>query len=287
MQKIAVLSDIHIDRSSDELPGIIGELTASAGAELMILAGDVANGTDEALAGLKRIRNHAGIPVYFVAGNHDIWQSPQGADQDSKSQPDSWQAYNELLSWPENLAHGPVSLEGGWQLAGCGGWYDLGFAGREFTREQLLEMTYKGKGWADRRNTSWTGEPERVHRYFLGELRRQIRETGNPERTVAVTHVVPHASFTVPSIFPTWRFFNAYLGSGDYAELYREMNVPLAVFGHIHHRFDRTLAGTRYIGCPLGYRREWKHSDDPRRECKEAMKIIELGPEDSINETRI
>ncbi|TAN62121.1 MAG: metallophosphoesterase [Magnetospirillum sp.] len=69
MIKLAVLSDLHVEKGDYHPPAL--------DCDLIILAGDVGWG----LEGVRWIgRNLAGRPMIYVAGNREYWHHPEGSD---------------------------------------------------------------------------------------------------------------------------------------------------------------------------------------------------------------
>ena len=70
-------------------------------------------------------------------------------------------------------------------------------------------------------------------------------------------HFVPHGQFLLRH--PYFERFNAFLGSQDFHELFRQFPVREVIFGHSHHRIPATTIDTiTYHARPLGYIREWE-----------------------------
>ena len=70
-------------------------------------------------------------------------------------------------------------------------------------------------------------------------------------------HFVPHSQFLLR--YPYFERFNAFLGSQDFHELFRQFPVREVIFGHSHHRIPATTIDTiTYHARPLGYIREWE-----------------------------
>jgi len=70
-------------------------------------------------------------------------------------------------------------------------------------------------------------------------------------------HFVPHSQFLLRH--PYFERFNAFLGSQDFHELFRQFPVREVIFGHSHHRITAiTIDTITYHARPLGYIREWE-----------------------------
>ena len=72
--RIGLISDLHIDINKD-YP--IVELTAETAAEQMtdvlVIAGDISETQNQTLQAIERLQSLCEFPVYYVPGNHDMW----------------------------------------------------------------------------------------------------------------------------------------------------------------------------------------------------------------------
>ncbi|MCC3373952.1 metallophosphoesterase [Cohnella sp. REN36] len=273
--KIGILSDLHIDKNNVPGQATVQEALARAarerGAELLIVAGDVSDDHRVTLRALEEIEARSGMPCLFVPGNHDLWNA-------ARPEEDAWIAYKALLRYTHNLAAGPYPLGDRWIVIGDAGWFDysLGNADR-YDEADFGRMELDGRVWKDKRYARWDREPAAMTAYFYDKLRSQLAAYRD-RHVILVTHVVPDASLTVPETRPGWDYFNAFLGSTRYGDLIRAYgaSIPCAISGHVHYRKQVTLAGTELISSCLGYRREWRYSQDAYREVSLALGVIDI-----------
>ncbi|MNT93847.1 hypothetical protein D3C72_2354170 [compost metagenome] len=85
--------------------------------------------------------------------------------------------------------------------------------------------------------------------------------------------MLAHPFFKVPMPHPQWEYFNAFLGSAEYAGLYKKYGVSYGIMGHVHYRKRYAEAGTEMICACLGYRKEWKHAT-AAEEIRSCLQVI-------------
>jgi len=274
--RIGLISDLHLDLNGVEpeaLAGHLGEAAGAAGAELLLVAGDLANRWDLALRALQRIQERSGLRVLFVAGNHDLWNEfphrPLGRGWGARD------SHAALKAFPGNLARGPVELPGGWAAVGVTGWYDFAFGHARYSTADFERMRFGERLWQDRINARWERPTLEVHRAFLQELEAQL-EAVRGRRLILATHVVPLREFTVQPANPEWEYLNAFLGSPAYGQLALRHGVRLAVCGHVHYRRRARVGETLFLTSCLGYAREWPDPSDLAGEVRRSLAVVEL-----------
>ena len=276
--RIGVISDLHVDlnesaSSRGEVVASLSAAVARRGAELLIVAGDIANRYDASLRTLAALEAASGLRVLFVPGNHDVWNEastlPFGRGWGA------WDSYRALEAFPGNLARGPVDLPGGWSVVGDLGWYDYAFGHPRFSAEDFDRMRFGERLWLDKVNALWDRPAREMHRLFHGKLERQLAGRSG-ERLVLVTHAVSHAAFTVQPSDPQWEYLNAFLGSPGYGELAIRCGVAAAVCGHVHYRRRTVVGGTHFICSCLGYSTEWADPRDIAGEVERSLAILDL-----------
>ena len=109
---------------------------------------------------------------------------------------------------------------------------------------------------------------------MLQSLTEKLRQTQG-KKQIAVIHMVTAPQFTVPTERENWAYFNAFLGSSAYGQLYRQAGVRVSIMGHVHYRKQVTEGETTYLCSCLNYFSEWQ-SRDPAKEVAEALAILEL-----------
>ncbi|WP_372632039.1 metallophosphoesterase [Cohnella sp.] len=252
--RIGVISDLHVDLNELEGEPPIEEALAQAAGERrldgLIVAGDVSNDMNLSLAVLRGLKERCGIPVWFVPGNHDYWSKDNGIR-------DTWQIYRQYRTFEDCLSERPVQLDNGWVLIGNSGWYDYTMGEPGYTFEEFERMRAMDRTWQDSLYVTWGMSNREIHRYFYERLERELEE--HRGKSIAmITHMLGHPYFKVPMPHPQWSYFNAFLGSTEYAELYRRYGVRYGIMGHVHYRKKHTDGGTELICACLGYRKEWR-----------------------------
>ncbi|MBN2705934.1 MAG: metallophosphoesterase [Deltaproteobacteria bacterium] len=233
--RIRVLSDLHLEFEPLFLP--------AAGAEVVVLAGDIAQDT----GGLNWIEeNCAGLPVVYVPGNHEFYGSE----------------YFEALA---RLRRGAATagvhfLEneaveiGGLRFLGCTLWTDF-----NLYREVNFHAKCARRGISDfssirvrEADAERFLSPKDVLNFFQQSkdwLRASLAES-DPERTVVVTHSAPAwgslaRCYAGDSLTP---FFIV-----DLENLIKKYQPRLWLHGHTHNSFDYKLGRTRIVCNPRGY----------------------------------
>jgi predicted phosphodiesterase len=281
--RIAVTSDIHIDKNGPDTCARLAEEIRRREADVLVLAGDVATAPDVLLQSFLTLREAVGRVVY-VAGNHDVWSHP---DLQARGR-HAWWRLDALLpalcaeAGVHDLDAGPLVV-GDVGFVGTLGWWDLS------TRDPTLdapdrayrEGSFAGLRWMDHVYAHWPAAaarpmlPEAVAEVLRQRLRDQLALCASP-RIVAVTHMLPFAAQLHHKAHPGWRFAQAFighLGLGDVIE--GDPRVELAVAGHTHLPSDHTRGRLRALVSPLGYRREWDGLTDAEA-VRRALTVVEF-----------
>lgn len=288
--RLGILSDIHVDKTqrSNEVEVVRALIDAinAASIEHFLLAGDVSDDYRTTLRVLRDIDRDCDPKIWFVPGNHDLW-----VPEDFPG--NSFDIYQKLLEFEGNLARGAASLGDGVWMVGDTGWYDYSFGSRAFEPQQYELMEYCGRVWFDRDMVRFERTDLELHRWFLSRLSDTLERLPEDSFKVAVTHTVSHPRFSVdvtglelpgcddvvsaekPPV-GIWRYFNAFLGSGDYGELFERNGVDLAVCGHVHHRETARLGNTRFVCQCLGREDEWPEGGSPREAVASALAVVDL-----------
>ena len=114
--RYAWATDIHLDHCSAEDVVIFFDWIRSSGATALLLGGDITNAValDDTLL---EIAEMAGMPVYFVLGNHDYY-----GDSIARVRRRMAELHHPALKWLPSS--GPRTLAPGVTLVGHGGWGD-------------------------------------------------------------------------------------------------------------------------------------------------------------------
>ncbi|HZR70031.1 MAG TPA: metallophosphoesterase [Burkholderiales bacterium] len=227
--RILVLSDIHLEVAPFE--------PAASSADVVVLAGDIANGG----AGVDWAERSFRAPVLYVPGNHEYYDHE--FDQANESLRNAVGARVRLLDCNEAITDDVRFL-------GCTLWTDytlvpdtaraavveearaknpdyakIRFDGRSFTPEHAMALCRKHRAWLERK----------LYEPFGG-------------RTVVITHFAPHPK----SIAPAYTGHPA--NPGFVLDLSPLMGrAALWIHGHTHTAFDYEVKGTRVVCNPRGY----------------------------------
>jgi predicted phosphodiesterase len=231
--RIRIYSDLHLEHQPFAPP--------SGRADLVVLAGDIANGA----AGIEWARGTFREPVIYLAGNHEYYEGEFGAVQKALLAA-ARRCSVDLLDCGEAVA-------GGVRFLGCTLWTDYSLpsprerpavieASRKLCPDYQL-IRYGPRAFAPEDAIALCSK----HRAWLGA---KLAEPF-PGETVVITHFAPH-----PRSIAT-----AYLGHpanpGFVLDLSDLMGrAALWIHGHTHTYFDYHARGTRVVCNPRGYPNE-------------------------------
>ncbi|MBM4393057.1 MAG: metallophosphoesterase family protein [Deltaproteobacteria bacterium] len=280
--RIAVTSDIHVDKNG---PGVLRAL-ASRVAELqpdvLVLAGDVATPLPTLLEALLSLRPCAREMV-FVAGNHDVWSHPLSLAQGV----DAWTRLDRLIpalcqeAGVHDLDTGPVVIDGV-GFVGTLGWWDLSMRDEALgaPEDAYQRGEFGGLRWMDHVFARFRREGEDMpYAQVAVELRERLRaqlQAVNADRVVGVTHMVQFPSQLAYKSHPGWRFCQGFIGHRSLGEmLAADERVVLSACGHTHSPSDQQIGRLRAVCSPLGYRGEWLGRPDVQA-VERAVSLVEL-----------
>lgn len=274
--KIALISDIHIDINKDyPVLETVAEAAVLKGADVLVIAGDISETPENTIAAMEQLEHLSGCQVYYVPGNHDMWNKncPSAKTED---------IYAGYVQDARCLSGKHVLLEKGdvkLALTGDIGWYDYSMASPGYSQELLDGMSVGGRTWQDKFFNQWTADNKGQMMISLNQLEQQLAACGDA-RVMVVTHMLPVREFCVSTAKKDWSFFNAFLGSTALEDLYKRYAVRYAVCGHVHHRSEMEKDGIRHI-CPcLGYYSEWPmfglEDDSLKKHVENAMYVLEI-----------
>ncbi len=248
------MSDLHVDGKGRDfdLP------ETPAGADVLVIAGDIADGFTHGCNWLARQRERGvEIPILWVPGNHDFYAciNPHAALDAAIA--------DCAMMGVTVLARGETLEIAGVRLVGATLWTDFEIAGSDPIDIATAQVWAKhampdyrsidvGMRRLHPRDTlAW----HRDHRATLG--RCLAKDFAGP--TVVVTHHAPHRLSLDDPAFP-----DPSDGSfaSDLGELMDRYRPKLWVHGHLHWRRDYVVGDTRVVCNPRGHARE--HGFDPR-----------------------
>ena len=227
--RIRIYSDIHLERAPFAPP--------TGDADLIVLAGDIANGA----SGIEWAKATFSTPVLYLAGNHEYYDGE----------------FESVQSAMRAAAVGPVELLDcthvvveGVRFLGCTLWTDYSLSPPGERRGVIEEARELNPDYQKIRFGSRAMAPEDAialcsrHRGWLAaELARPFAG-----KTVAITHFAPHPRSIAPA------FTNHRANPAFVVDLDEAMGTPaLWIHGHTHTYFDYRVRGTRVVCNPRGY----------------------------------
>jgi predicted phosphodiesterase len=233
--RIQIASDLHLDALQSRFPRR-ALLDAAAGADLLVLAGDIHLGT-----GAVDIFANWPVPVVYVSGNHEAYGSE----------------YAEIVAAIEQRSAGTQvhylerrSLEiGSTRFLGCCLWTDY-----ELYGDLVCSIEYAREVNSDHAAIRAQGDEPFGPEAALAEHRRAVAwlETELARPLDGKTVVVTHHGVSPASIHP--RFRDHPVNPGFLSDL-RHL-LPLAdlwIHGHVHDSFDYRCGKARVVANPRGY----------------------------------
>lgn len=245
--RIQVASDLHLEYLTPRFPDFRG--VEPAAADVLVLAGDVANGADA----LSLFADWP-CPVLLVPGNHEFHGSTVGAVLDGFKQ--------RAAAFPQVQVLAPGVCEvGGVRFIGCTLWTDYAVFGDSLRRlamsvcaQKILDHT------AMRGDAGGAFTPDdalALHRAQRGWLAARLAEPF-AGKTVVITHHAPHPG----SIHPRYA---GDLSSAAFASALDDCLglADLHIHGHTHDSFDYRVGRTRIVANPMGYCRGIRRAATP------------------------
>lgn len=250
--KLLVLSDLHLDMAP--MPLETDGRRIDAGADVVVLAGDIHEGT----AGLHWARqSFPDKPILYVAGNHEFyghsWGGLLAALRDTAAQLDIHCLENEAVEI------------GGVRFLGCSLWTDFLLDGesRQPGAMQAAQSWLNDYRWirveeADIPQDMGLIKPGplnaeltlRRHQESVAWLEQELSMENAPT-SVVVTHHAPHPK-SVPAQYLGDPLSPAFVS--DLERLMGRACVPtLWIHGHVHSSMDYRVGGTRVVCNPRGY----------------------------------
>lgn len=227
--RIRIYSDLHLEREAFVPP--------ETHADLVILAGDIANGA----AGIEWARSAFRAPVLYLAGNHEYYEGE--FESVNAAMHAAAGGTVELLDCTRTVIRGVRFL-------GCALWTDYSLA-PESERAAVIEDARKlNPDYQKIRFGARAFAPEdsialctRQRAWLAAALADPFRG-----RTVVITHFAPHPRSIAPA------FANHRANPAFVLDLEEAMGrAELWIHGHTHSFFDYRVCGTRVLCNPRGY----------------------------------
>jgi hypothetical protein len=267
--RILYSSDFHIDASetSREAAKGIAKYVETAGADAVVIAGDVGNTLDE-LGEVLSYFADVDIPRLFTAGNHDVWieKTEAGSLFDSRAKYE--------IGIPElchrmgfvDLTRDPIIIENV-GFVGSLGWYDYSFADPRLglSDDDYWRGRYKDEIWWDKGMTFWSPrgraghetagkrlrDPEVCHG-MVTTLESHLQAVeDHVDQIIAVVHTLPFQQ-TLPRSDPPY-YLDAFTGSEKLGTtLSAHPKVTHHIGAHKHLNGDWTIGNIQSHRRALG-----------------------------------
>ena len=271
MKQIGLISDLHIDSSpkyqAEEFLSTLAHLVHDRYIDTLIMGGDISNHHSTTTRFVERLQQITGVPIYFIPGNHDYWEMDEKVKQTEH--------INDIFkSHPQSLMNAPLVLNDQYAVVGSPGWYNHTYHDPRFSKEELEIGKYRMATWQDKVHSKWPVTDRELSKYFSQEARQQIIQVARP-KIILVTHVITIPEFTIPMPNKIFDFFNAYIATNDFDDIYREFDVDYSVMGHVHYRGKIQRDGTDFISNSLGYQKQW-WTKELYRELTDSLWVFKL-----------
>ena len=230
-------SDIHLEFGPFSPP------SAAGAADVIVIAGDLANGT----RGIDWILDHfPDTPVVLVLGNHDLYYD---------SIPELTRAIRDrCLGTRIYLLENEAVSIAGYRFLGCTLWTDFELHGtmeasRDLAGAWMPDFKCIDLGSGAVRTRLTPEDTQRFHAESRAWLTAELAR-GDRARTIVVSHHAPSARSLSPD--PARIHLNPAFGS-NLDGMVEASGVPLWIHGHTHHNVDYRLGGTRVLTNQRGY----------------------------------
>lgn len=270
--RLAFLSDLHIDRNpamqvTDYLHACLSFCEREE-IDMFVLGGDISNTYQLTQQFVRDLEQLAGIPVFYIPGNHDFWQKKDEAKH-------TWDIYERYVQDQHSLLKQPITLNEEWALVGHPAWYNYAVYNRaRFTLAEIERGRFKLATWQDRLRLDFRQSDPEVSQYFKEELTTDIQKV-HDKQIILVNHMVTIPEFTVPMPHRAFDYFNAFIATDDLDDLFVEYAIAYNFMGHVHFRGELQKKDTLYVANSLGYPKEWRKGS-LLADIKDAAYIIEL-----------
>jgi len=241
--RVHILSDLHLEFAAFK--------PINVNADVVVLAGDVHTGKN----GIKWIlKAFPDRPVIYVLGNHEFYG--QKIPKLISEIKELAQRTNVQVLENDKVEIGDVAF------LGATLWTDFRLNG-----DPVLAEVAAQTGMTDFRRIRVTpsyrrfrpSDARRIHAHSLEWLAQRI-EQARGRKIVVVTHHAPSPQ-SIPARFQNDPLNPAF--ASNLEPFIVECGAALWIHGHIHHRADFTVGGTRVVANPRGYPTEPHTGFDP------------------------
>lgn len=277
LMRFAYIADIHIDYGKqysvkEYIDALIRALNKKK-VDLLFIGGDISNTYADTTYYVEALQEQAGLPVYFVPGNHDFWQQkkelvlPKGG---------TWSIFEQYQQHPQSLLGKSLQLtEDTWLLAHSG-WYNYAVHSPRFSNEDLEKGRYRFATWQDKKFINWGMSDLEVSALFADQTKLLLEKLPfQAKNIILATHIVTRPEFTMPMPHRVFDFFNAYIATDDFKPIMNDNRLKTAFMGHIHFRHLIDEANKQYISSSLGYTKQWL-TPNLNQEMENSLYVVDL-----------
>ncbi|MDL9936306.1 metallophosphoesterase [Gordonia sp. ABSL1-1] len=266
MATLWAISDLHIAHRGNE--HIVDDIRPTSADDWLIVAGDVAERTDDIIDTLRRLRTRF-AKVIWVPGNHELYTTAKDPLQIF-----GVARYDYLVQACRDL--GVVTPEDIYPLFDAG---DGSAPVRVVPMFLLYDYTFRPEGTTNKlsalalareRNVVATDEfllsPEPFGtrdawgRARIEATRKRLQALDPAERTILINHWPLRREPTDALFYPE---FALWCGSELTADWHLEFNAACCVYGHLHIPRTTWYDDVRFEEVSVGYPREWKRRGLP------------------------
>lgn len=271
IMRVGFIADLHVDLNIQapisQYRYELSKLLESEAVELLVIGGDLTNHYTRTLKFVEDLQKEAGIPIYFIPGNHDFWEK--------KGPKNTRKIYELYKQHPQSLVETPLILSEEYTLVGHPAWYNHAVYDRATFQPEKIEIgKYRGGFWQDKLKMDWEATDQEVSKEFAEIIRADLAAV-TTDKIILQTHMVTTPEFTMPMPHRIFDFFNAYIATDDLKNIHKDYPITHNFMGHIHFRATIQKDATKFITNSLGYRKEWR-SKDLRQELKDSLVVIEI-----------
>lgn len=232
--KIRLLSDLHTEF---RLPYKTHPMREYRGEDVLVLAGDIASGSDNTMDVIKFFLDQGFPQIVYVPGNHEYYGT--FFDEFNEEMAAKCAEYNNV----HFLNPGTVTLNG---VLFVGGTLWTNFA------DNPLSESAARRGINDFRQIRGFGVTRCVDTYYQHyQYIKQQYEARGTQKVVVVTHFLPARECIAPR-FRGPDLLNDYFAN-NLDNYIAEMQDTTWLFGHTHDATDIVLGETRVVANPHGY----------------------------------
>lgn len=268
--KLGFIGDLHYDvnrdYSKEDFFNAFKTYTDEHEVEAWFIAGDISNSYELTTSFVEELQDFLNISVYFIPGNHDYRTKNPTPEK-------TWAIHEKFNNHPQCIQAKPVFI-GNTMIVGHCAWYDYTYADPEFSLEDLERKRYSKGRWNDDRFIDWGDTDISISKRFANDTAKIIANNSF-EDLIIMTHMLTTEDFKVPFPDSIFKYFNAYLGTSDYKEIFEKHKPRDVIMGHVHYRHSISRDGINYHVTCLGYLREFR-SDNFQKEFDSSVALIEV-----------